>query len=233
MGFSPVGGEAKAGLGSCWAWRRSAGPQVVDGRQADATLRVNASSWTPRLLQGRTGRWRCWTAARRGTPVGRRGWSRRANPALLETNLAGGRVELGQREWDMALELVGRSGRGAHGAAWDLAGGFRRQGAWGRRATWCRRWIRRGSPDLAREGLGRAPRRRCAPVEKQDQDVERRERKIGKEEEAGEEGEGSCGSHRRQGSSELRELLLLIAGGDGWLHGSAREGGDPGGVEVC
>ena len=93
----------------------------------------------------------------------------------------------------------------------------RGDGAQGCRATRNRRWIRRGSPDLAREGLGRAPRRRCAPVEKQDQDVERRERKIGKEEEAGEEGEGSCGGHRRQGSPELRELMLLIAGGDGWL----------------
>ena len=29
------------------------------------------------------------------------------NPALLETNLAGGRVELGQRERDMVLGLGG------------------------------------------------------------------------------------------------------------------------------
>ena len=66
-------------------------------------------------------------------------------------------------------------------------------------------------------------RQRGAPVERQDRDVEGRERNTGKEEEAGEEGEGSCGGHRRQGSPELRELMLLIAGGEARL--AARDGG--------
>ena len=63
-----------------------------------------------------------WTAARQGYSGGTAGLERTGGSGLGDPNLAGGRVELGQRERDLALELGGRSRRSAHGAEWDLAG---------------------------------------------------------------------------------------------------------------